>query len=468
MLVGWLVASLVLLVVVALAHVRLGVARRRWGRACVDGVRVYVSRDVGPAALGFFGGAIVVPEWALALEARLRRLMLLHEREHVRAGDPRLLWLGLAAAVAMPWNPLVWWQLRRLRLAIEVDCDARVLRRAPDARAYGTLLLEVGRHHCGGRLLAAALAEPRSFLERRIRMLLRPRAAGGAIRPVALAAVAAGLTVLACEAPEPTAIPVEAPGEPGATAAVVEEAVDRASASGSGCAPLVVVDGSVHGAWSPGDAPATVVASLAPAEIERIEVVKGRAAAAAVEDPRAACGVIRITSRRGARLAEAARRVRIPGDAPIESPASGDGYTAFSPEMERPSLRNAKEVSRALERHYPPLLRDAGIGGTVMMLFRIDRAGGIAGYEIGQSSGRAELDAAAAKVAALMDFEPARMAGEPLAVVVQIPITFRVEAPTPRPAEPGVEPTFASGNGVVLRTPAMQFEADAIEFRNDA
>jgi hypothetical protein len=29
----------------------------------------------------------------------------------------------------MAWNPLLWWQWNRLRLAIELDCDLRVLRR---------------------------------------------------------------------------------------------------------------------------------------------------------------------------------------------------------------------------------------------------------------------------------------------------------------------------------------------------
>ena len=31
------------------------------------------------------------------------------------------------AVVLMPWNLPLWWQWRRLRFAIEVDCDARVL-----------------------------------------------------------------------------------------------------------------------------------------------------------------------------------------------------------------------------------------------------------------------------------------------------------------------------------------------------
>ena len=50
-----------------------------------------------------------------------------HERSHLDAGDPRLIALAVTLLVLMPWNPLLWWQFRRLRRAIEVDCDTRVL-----------------------------------------------------------------------------------------------------------------------------------------------------------------------------------------------------------------------------------------------------------------------------------------------------------------------------------------------------
>jgi hypothetical protein len=39
-----------------------------------------------------------------------------------------VLGVALLVAVLVPWNLPVWRQLRRLRLAMEVDCDARVLR----------------------------------------------------------------------------------------------------------------------------------------------------------------------------------------------------------------------------------------------------------------------------------------------------------------------------------------------------
>ena len=101
-----------------------------------------LSDDVGPAVVGLRHGEIVMPRWALQIDVALRRLLLLHEREHLHAGDPRLLFAGLAAIVCAPWNPFVWIQFLRLRLAVEIDCDARVLRASGDARGYGSQLRE--------------------------------------------------------------------------------------------------------------------------------------------------------------------------------------------------------------------------------------------------------------------------------------------------------------------------------------
>ncbi|HEY8483002.1 MAG TPA: energy transducer TonB [Longimicrobiales bacterium] len=102
-------------------------------------------------------------------------------------------------------------------------------------------------------------------------------------------------------------------------------------------------------------------------------------------------------------------------------------FRAFTPDMVFPSLRNTSEVEQALKRYYPPLLRDAGIGGTVMVLFWIDENGRVVKHQVGKSSGYPNLDEAATKVADIMRFNPARNRDQPVRVVVQIPITFRVQ-----------------------------------------
>src|SRR5213592_2588081 len=163
---------------------------------------------------GLWRPRVVLPDWALQLGERERRLMLAHEDEHIRARDPWLLAGAAAALLLAPWNPLVWWQVRRLRLAVEMDCDARVLARDGDAPAYGELLLRVGQRRARLPLGAPALGEPVSFLGRRIRRIVTalPRwrwagaAAGGLI---AVAAV-----IAACEAPWP--VGPQAPSDPSA------------------------------------------------------------------------------------------------------------------------------------------------------------------------------------------------------------------------------------------------------------
>ena len=146
------------------------VHRRRatWRVAEIDGLRVLIADDVGPAVVGALRPAIVVPTWALALPGNDRALMLRHEAEHVAAGDPQLLLLVALSLVLFPWNAALWYLAKRLRLAIEIDCDARVLRTTHRTNDYGLLLLAVGARQTMSLPYAPALVERRRSLERRI------------------------------------------------------------------------------------------------------------------------------------------------------------------------------------------------------------------------------------------------------------------------------------------------------------
>src|SRR5690606_16709456 len=116
--------------------------------------------DEGPALVGFVRPAILLPRWAMELPAAERELILRHEEEHRRAGDGTLLFVALLALVLMPWNAPLWWQVRRLRLAVEVDCDRRVVRRSTDVRRYALLLVHMSRRGALSRVGALALAHP--------------------------------------------------------------------------------------------------------------------------------------------------------------------------------------------------------------------------------------------------------------------------------------------------------------------
>src|SRR5690606_8517131 len=100
-------------------------------------------------------------------------LVLRHEREHAAARDPLLVAAALLMVALAPWNPVLWWQLSRLRASIELDCDARVVRGGASPVAYSDALLAVRRRPVSAPLPAVALTEPVSRLESRIRALLR-------------------------------------------------------------------------------------------------------------------------------------------------------------------------------------------------------------------------------------------------------------------------------------------------------
>jgi beta-lactamase regulating signal transducer with metallopeptidase domain len=172
-LVVWAMLSAAVLLYVALGFGYLGYLRRRWRAARVCDTEVMVSEGVGPAVVGILRPQIVIPEWVLELDPRQLSLVLRHEREHQRAGDAALLALAQLVVVAVPWNPIAWWQVRRLRLAIELDCDARVLRAEPDVRSYGNLLLDVRRPRRAFAFAGASLADRAGDLEQRIRMMTR-------------------------------------------------------------------------------------------------------------------------------------------------------------------------------------------------------------------------------------------------------------------------------------------------------
>jgi TonB family protein len=90
----------------------------------------------------------------------------------------------------------------------------------------------------------------------------------------------------------------------------------------------------------------------------------------------------------------------------------------------RPDLKNAAEVQRVLMRTYPPLLRDSGIGGSVLLWFLIDETGKVVKTQLKESSGHAQLDEAAARVAEIMVFSPAINGDRKVTVWVAIPMLF--------------------------------------------
>lgn len=96
----------------------------------------------------------------------------------------------------------------------------------------------------------------------------------------------------------------------------------------------------------------------------------------------------------------------------------------FTPFTVAPKLLNPDEVRRVLERNYPPLLRDAGIGGSPEVWFFIDEKGHVLKTQLNKSSGYDQLDQAALNVSQIMKFSPAQNRDKTVKVWVSLPITF--------------------------------------------
>ncbi|MGH7670936.1 MAG: M56 family metallopeptidase, partial [Gemmatimonadaceae bacterium] len=222
LLAAWVLWSGFLLIRMAATMARIARQRSGWRHDTVDGEPVRVSTDLGPAVVGVVRPEIVLPAWTLSLDAPFRALMLRHEVEHREAGDPRLLFLAATCLVLAPWNLALWYQTRRLRLAVEMDCDQRVLARHTEHDRYGRLLITIAQQQSNLPVaLAPTLSEPVTHLERRIRAMMSAPKQFARLRAVGLvlAGVAAVVAACAVHTPDQVTGPEQSPAKRTAMAA---------------------------------------------------------------------------------------------------------------------------------------------------------------------------------------------------------------------------------------------------------
>jgi len=177
--------------------------KRRWGTNTIAGVNVYIAPDVGPAVVGLLRPRIVVPEWLEEASSSRQAMVIAHEQSHLEAHDPQLLTVALFLLVLMPWNLPLWWQLHRLRYAIEIDCDARVLKAGLDTRQYGETLIDVIQRPSGYIGAVAAMSESRSFLEERITIMVKDPAKWGSLAALIFGCLALSLVGIAAQVTPP-------------------------------------------------------------------------------------------------------------------------------------------------------------------------------------------------------------------------------------------------------------------------
>jgi TonB family protein len=203
LLVAWALLSSMLMARLAVSIRQIQRRQATWRTAEIDGMGVQLAPDAGPAVLGLHPMRVVLPEWVLDIEGPLRALVLRHEAEHRAARDPYLLFVATLVTALVPWNVALWLQAHRLRLVVEIDCDARVLRAHPSWRQYALLLITIVQRRAGAtQRLAPALSEPTSNLERRIAaMRTSPRLS--LIQLVSFSVIATASFALACAVDTP-------------------------------------------------------------------------------------------------------------------------------------------------------------------------------------------------------------------------------------------------------------------------
>ena len=217
-----------------------GRAARRWARVTLPEGEVFVSELTGPALVGIARPRIVVPRWVLQLPPVDRTLVLAHEEEHRRARDPLLVLFATIVTAALPWNVPLWACLRRLREAVELDCDARVVRSFPHARSsYGSLLVRVASGPAAAGLAFSPFAPRTRDLERRIEMITQRFTRHSRLRLAILSGGALLLLASACLVPGSDQAE-ETPTEPASIDQAVAQEVPEAGEEGAALAEAPV------------------------------------------------------------------------------------------------------------------------------------------------------------------------------------------------------------------------------------
>jgi len=158
-----------------------------------------LTRLADPLPSGVGLDTLLGAGWAMGMHPREQELMLRHDTEHCKAGDARLIGAALLLRILLPWNVPLWWQVHRLRAAIEIDCDRRVVHRSADVKRYAALLVEIGARRTAARWSALAFARPIPLIERRILAMTDTRSDPRYIRMIGLTLLAALFVVASCQ-----------------------------------------------------------------------------------------------------------------------------------------------------------------------------------------------------------------------------------------------------------------------------
>lgn len=94
----------------------------------------------------------------------------------------------------------------------------------------------------------------------------------------------------------------------------------------------------------------------------------------------------------------------------------------------QPELSNKRQAELALQRAYPPRLRDVGVAGHTTVMLIIDKDGNVEPGSVQvQESTHDAFKEAAVRAVERFHFKPATLRGHPVAVLVTLPIAWELE-----------------------------------------
>ncbi len=401
-----------------------------------DHIRIVVSNShPSPLTFGWLSPVVVLPQHLLAAPEDLR-LTLAHEFVHIRRRDYLWHWCEHVVGALFFIHPAVALFRNETSILREITCDAEVLASVGDRSRYARLLFRYSTaEQSGGRLAIGILLRENHLKKRIVAMkglldssaLNRSKRIGIAvsITLVTLAVVAVACTDVLVESTSRTSDPAPERTEKHDDAyAVVEQMPELVG----GLASLQNHLRYTEDAGNAGVSGRVIVQFVVDEKGEVVdpEITRGIGSGldeAAIEAVRQA------TFRPGIQDGKPVRvRMAIPitfkldGDA---APNDVDSVSNLSTDVDRlPEIVGGLQAIQQ-ELKYPALAKKAGVEGRVIVEFVVTKSGTVRDARIVRGVGSG-LDAEALRAIQNTRFTPAQKDGQPVAMKLTLPITFRL------------------------------------------
>jgi TonB family protein len=134
--------------------------------------RTVLAPVTTPFTMGWLKPMVVLPRDFPLWDEAARRLVYLHESQHLRRGDTWALLLGTVARALYWFHPLVWWLAARLEEEQEAACDEAVLQANVEPSSYAEVLVGAARRRQGSTYLVCPMASSATELQKRVQRIL--------------------------------------------------------------------------------------------------------------------------------------------------------------------------------------------------------------------------------------------------------------------------------------------------------